>query len=130
MTIQRNLGDHDQAWDDIQAIDDARLARYSQTGRYDSLSTTASLERARRYLSRFPPSISGSNGRRTIWSCALALVHDFALHPNEAFPLLSNHPAQPPWSVQELQALLWRAHRYSLKRHDRGHALNRPPPKR
>jgi Bifunctional DNA primase/polymerase, N-terminal len=62
-------------------------------------------ERARRYLQRLPPSISGSGGHDSLWRSAQALVRGFRLSAVEALSLLTsefNPRCEPAWSEQEL----------------------------
>jgi len=63
------------------------------------------LDRARAYLAKCPPAISGQGGHNLTFSVATALVHGFALDFEEASRLLAeyNSHCQPPWSESELQ---------------------------
>jgi hypothetical protein len=63
------------------------------------------LERARRYLQRCPPAISGQGGHTTTFKAACALVNGFALPESEALGLLRewNTRCLPPWSEAELR---------------------------
>jgi hypothetical protein len=110
---QRNLGDDDQVWADLSTIDDARLRAYSRMGVYKSMTGTVIEERARRYLAKMPPAISGSRGRATLWATVMTVVHGFDLEPEAAYELLRpwNANNQPPFGEHELQATCWRAHR-------------------
>jgi hypothetical protein len=62
-------------------------------------------ERARRYLERCPPAISGQQGHNTTFRIVCALVHGFALSEAEALAALHlwNVQCQPPWSECELR---------------------------
>lgn len=62
------------------------------------------LERARAYLREVEPAISGCGGHGQTFHAAGVLVHDFALTPEQAFPLLLewNERCQPPWSEKDL----------------------------
>lgn len=62
-------------------------------------------ERARRYVQRCPPAISGQFGHKTTFKVACALVHGFALSEQEALALLRewNQTCQPPWDEADLQ---------------------------
>lgn len=62
-------------------------------------------ERARRYLARMDPAISGSGGHAATWAAALAL-HGFGLDEGQIFDMLRseyNPRCQPPWSDRELR---------------------------
>lgn len=62
-------------------------------------------ERARRWLAKVPPSISGQNGHSQAFSAATGLIHGFELPRHDALDLLAewNRSCQPPWSDRELQ---------------------------
>lgn len=58
------------------------------------------------YLDALPPAISGSGGHNAAYTAAAALVHGFALSPDDAFALLwsqYNPRCRPPWSEKELR---------------------------
>jgi KaiC/GvpD/RAD55 family RecA-like ATPase len=63
------------------------------------------IERARKYLDRLPPSVSGQDGHGACFHAACVLVLGFGLNESEALVLLSefNHRCQPPWSERELE---------------------------
>lgn len=65
-------------------------------------------ERARRYLARMEPAISGSGGRSATFKAAVALIKVFGLREKEALPLLMewNESCSPPWIERELQPFL------------------------
>src|SRR4051812_39673427 len=62
------------------------------------------IERARRYIAKCPPAISGQGGHNATFHVAAALGHGFALSDTDALALLSefNRGCQPPWSPKEL----------------------------
>ncbi len=64
----------------------------------------ATIERARRYLAKVPPAISGSRGHDATFHAACLLVNGFALDPADALALLRewNTACQPPWGEHEL----------------------------
>lgn len=65
----------------------------------------AGVERARRYLRRLPPAVSGQGGHGTTFRAALALVRGFELPEADALSLLAaeyNPRCDPPWSLGEL----------------------------
>lgn len=70
------------------------------------------VERARRYLAKIPPAVSGAGGHTTAFRAALAL-RSFDLNPDDAFDLFAewNRGCRPPWSPRELKHKLddaWR----------------------
>jgi hypothetical protein len=62
------------------------------------------IERARRYVAKCPPAISGQAGHDATFHVACVLVNGFALGEPEALALLREYNAgcQPPWSEPEL----------------------------
>jgi hypothetical protein len=62
------------------------------------------IERARRYLAKRPPSISGQGGHNAAFHVAAVLVHGFALSEGDALRLMREWNTQcvPPWSEGEL----------------------------
>lgn len=68
-------------------------------------------ERARRYLSRVAPAVSGQGGDAQTWEAMLAIA-GFALAPDEAWELAQEYNARcvPPWSDRDLQRKLSDAH--------------------
>ncbi len=72
----------------------------AQTGGPDALT------RARAYLSRCEPAVSGSGGHSQTFNVALRLVRGFALSTVDAFDLMAsgwNDRCSPPWSERELR---------------------------
>ncbi|HWB02137.1 MAG TPA: toprim domain-containing protein [Verrucomicrobiales bacterium] len=66
------------------------------------------VERARRYLAKTPPAISGSGGDGATYRIAVALVKGFDLGTERALPLLREWNAQcvPPWPESGLRSKL------------------------
>lgn len=67
--------------------------------------STSVEERARRYLAKMDPAISGSGGHAATWAAALAL-HGFGLGEQQIFDMLRseyNPRCSPPWSDKELR---------------------------
>ena len=68
--------------------------------------TTAAtaIDRARAYLDKVPPAISGQNGHGQTYAVACALVWGFALQEHEALELMREYSArcQPAWTEREL----------------------------
>src|SRR5262245_688541 len=85
-----------------------------------------SSERASRYVARMPVAISGSRGHDALFRVACTLVHHFALHDHEAWPILLEYNASclPPWTERELRRKLAEAHNVQ-HRDPRGHILGR-----
>jgi len=63
------------------------------------------VSRARKYLEKVPPAVSGRGGHNQAYAAACAMVLGFGLSDDEAFGLLSewNTSCQPPWSEGELR---------------------------
>jgi hypothetical protein len=74
----------------------------------------SSAERARRYLERLPPAITGQHGDLHTFRTCCRLVRGFALDDDMALTLLAewNQRCQPPWSDAELRDKLRRARQY------------------
>jgi hypothetical protein len=121
MTERQQTFADDGIWDDLKALDDARLKWYSRTGVYRSLTGTAVAARAARYLSKCEPAISGAGGRARLWHTVMTIVHGFDLSAEEAYVLLRpwNAMNQPPFSEHEIQTTCWRAHRKPGPRGDK-----------
>jgi len=62
-------------------------------------------ERARRYVSKMAPAISGSGGHAALWAVALVVVRGFALPLSDARAVLTEYSARcsPPWSAREIE---------------------------
>ena len=63
------------------------------------------IERARRYIAKCGPAISGQGGHGVTFHVAAVLVHGFALSDQDALMLLKewNLTCQPPWKERELR---------------------------
>lgn len=63
------------------------------------------IERARRYLRKCPPAVSGNGGHNATFKTASSLVNGFCLDVESALTLLRewNERCQPPWSEKELR---------------------------
>lgn len=74
----------------------------------DFRSTSAVVERARKYLLKIPPAISGQRGHDQTFHAACVLILGFGLSEQEALPILAewNVGCQPPWSERELSRKL------------------------
>jgi hypothetical protein len=83
------------------------------------------IERARKYLTRTDPAISGQRGHDAALWAARVLVRGFMLSDADAWPLLAewNQTCSPPWSDKELQHKLVEARQKSFAKPD-GWLLN------
>ena len=65
----------------------------------------AVFERARVYLAKIEPGISGQHGSNPTYRAACKLILGFNLTPEEALPLLREYSqrCQPPWTDEELR---------------------------
>jgi len=81
-----------------QKADDLRRGRPEPPG------ATPIAERARAYVAKMPPAISGSGGHTTTYEVAQVLARGFALPREQSWPILCEYNArcQPPWSEKEL----------------------------
>lgn len=70
----------------------------------DWRSDAAVIERARRYVARMPPAVSGQSGHNATFHVACVLVCGFGLGESDALNLLReyNETCRPPWSEKEL----------------------------
>ena len=66
---------------------------------------TSVIERARRYMAKFSPAVSGQHGHNRTFRAACILVHDFALDRSSALALLKewNDRCTPPWNERDLE---------------------------
>lgn len=89
------------------------------------------LERARRYIAKCPPAISGQGGHNATFHVAAVLVHGFDLSADEAMPLIQeyNQCCQPRWSERELRHKIESAAR-APHQQPRGHLLGESPASR
>lgn len=62
-------------------------------------------DRARRWLAKVPPSISGQGGHAQAFTAATGLIHGFELSEFDAIDLLNewNRCCQPPWSDKDIR---------------------------
>lgn len=70
----------------------------------DFYSSTSVVERARKYLAKISPAVSGQGGHNVTFHAACVLVMGFGLSDDESLSLLRewNQSCQPPWSEREL----------------------------
>lgn len=66
------------------------------------------IRRARAYIEKLPPAVSGSGGHNTTFHAACVLVLGFGLNPESAYPILAewNTRCTPPWSDRDLRRKL------------------------
>jgi putative DNA primase/helicase len=111
----------------VQAIRDARKPTVSALAplpsSWNHATPTQAIERARAYIAKMPPAISGQRGHDATLKVALALVNGFNLDEQDAMPLLSeyNQTCQPPWEQRDLQRKLSEARK--LRNGDSGYLL-------
>jgi putative DNA primase/helicase len=86
------------------------------------------IERARRYIAKMPPAVSGQNGHTQTFLVAEFLVRGFDLGIDQARPLLHEYNARclPPWTDAELEHKLRQADEAGEM--VRGCKLTQPPP--
>lgn len=70
----------------------------------DFRSENAVFERARKYIAKLPPAVSGQDGHGRTFHVACVLVLGFDLSEGDALTLMReyNQSCQPPWSEKEL----------------------------
>lgn len=63
------------------------------------------VERARKYVEKMPPAISGKGGHNQTFRVACVLMIEFGLDKSDAMQILReyNRRCEPPWSAEELQ---------------------------
>jgi len=86
-------------------INDLRTANtHDMEQRVFACSLSAVKERARRYVAKIPPAVSGQGGHNRTFYAACILVDGFALPREDALELLRdyNKRCQPPWSESDL----------------------------
>lgn len=85
-----------------------RLARIepSKAARVELPASTPVIERARRYLAKCEPAISGAHGHDQTFVVAMKLTRGFGLSAHDAYALLAsdyNPRCKPAWSTRELR---------------------------
>lgn len=89
------------------------------------------IERARAYLAKCPPAVSGQGGHTQTFTVAVALVNGFGLSGADSYQLLTeyNTRCQPQWSEREMMHKILQAEKVQ---HDRpkGHLLESSAPVR
>lgn len=71
----------------------------------DFYSPDAAMDRARKYLAKVPPAVSGQSGHNATFHAACVLVCGFSLDRAQALQVLCewNEACQPPWNQRELE---------------------------
>ena len=71
----------------------------------DFYTPNAVVDRARKYLAKCPPAVSGQSGHNATFKVACILVLGFQLEQTQALELLRgwNQTCQPPWTDRELE---------------------------
>jgi hypothetical protein len=107
------------AYCDVRVFTPVDFLATSETADYHAepvncLRHGSSVERARWYLERVPPAITGQHGDLHTFRLCCRLIRGFALEDDEAFTVLAtwNARCQPPWSDAELRDKLRRARQY------------------
>lgn len=70
------------------------------------ISQAAAETRARSYIAKMPPAISGEQGHQSLWRVARTLVQDFELAPDTAERIIQsdyNPRCRPPWSQKQIR---------------------------
>lgn len=90
-------------WPERKVVAPVVASRPAMDGRIDVA------ERARRYLAKADPSISGQRGHDKIFRAACVLVLGFNLRPDDAYPILeewNGASCVPPWSEYDVRRKL------------------------
>ncbi|MCH8839831.1 MAG: bifunctional DNA primase/polymerase [Planctomycetes bacterium] len=105
--------DPDELRKQLQAINDEVMRRLGLSRTRVPKSTVANqcrapnsvISRARKYLVKLPPAISGQGGHNATFHAACVLVIGFGLDREQSFALLCewNQTCQPPWTDRELE---------------------------
>jgi len=110
----------DPAW--IAEIAESEPTLRSQGGARESLVSAEEdllrrIARARSYIARVEPAVSGSGGHAKTMYVAGCLIQKFGLSIAEAWPLMLeyNDRCEPPWSIRELQHKLHDAYKIAMR---------------
>lgn len=102
---------HAESWDGPEIDVDAWLRKPDPTVRAHApvvvsrFERTNVEERARKYMAKMDPAISGQKGHDACWDVALVLCKGFSLSEDRAYSLLCefNTRCVPPWTERELK---------------------------
>lgn len=91
--------------DAIDEISDRYWPNNTSPKQQDWHSADAIVERARKYVAKMPPAISGQSGHNQTFRVACILCLGFALERGQALQVLAeyNQSCDPPWSDHELE---------------------------
>lgn len=91
--------------DKLKALCERFWPASSSRGSQDFYAPTAVVDRARLYVQKLPPSVSGQSGHNAAFHAACVLVHGFQLERDQALTLFRewNQLCQPPWSDRECE---------------------------
>jgi hypothetical protein len=108
------------------APDTSAAANTTTSTSRHAVDATGVAERARAYMAKVPPAVSGQGGHKQTYKAACKLVLGFGLSPDEALPLLKewNEPCQPPWDERDLVRKLREADKLPGRR---GYVLDASP---
>jgi hypothetical protein len=87
-------------------------------------------DRARAYVAKMPPAVSGQGGHDATFAVAKATIHDFALSESEAWQILCeyNGRCSPPWSERELRHKVESVKSLTRAKRERGALANNNRP--
>lgn len=105
LRIDDNRAEPEERAQHIKAIYDRFWPAVESSGQSSFYAPQSVIERARAYLAKCPPAISGQGGHKTTFHTACILVKGFLLEDQQAMLLLQewNHRCVPPWSERELE---------------------------
>jgi hypothetical protein len=122
---------HAESWDGPDIDVDAWLRKPDPTVRalpvvVSRSERTNTEERARRYIAKMDPAVSGQKGHQSTWDVALVLIRGFSLSEDRAYALLCEYNTRcvPPWSERELKHKIKGA--LASEKVPRGFLLDRP----
>jgi hypothetical protein len=87
---------------------------------------TDPITRARAYIDKMPPAVSGQHGHDATFRVAISLVHGFGLSESDAMTIMEEYSARcsPPWSRKELEHKLSSAAQHARSNKSRGQLRN------
>lgn len=105
LRIDDNRAEPEERQQHIKALYDRFWPTVEASGSSGFYAPQSVVERARQYLAKCPPAISGQGGHKTTFRTACILVKGFLLEDQQAMLLLQewNQTCQPPWSERDLQ---------------------------
>lgn len=89
----------------LEALCDVLWPPEKRPAANDFYAPQAVIERARKYLAKCPPSVSGQGGHNAAFRTACILILGFQLERQQALMLMQewNQTCQPPWTERELE---------------------------